>query len=150
MYIQLYEKLVVIKKAYENIHMLGEKIYENLQQKDVNAVQKLQVEQLQYIDGVKQLTIFFEEMVVQFCKENGIEPFRVRSLFSYFSEEEIKKIEELQKTLVELEEKVKMILLKNKYYLNVISKITESVVDSVSEYNLEKNNNSHIFINELL
>lgn len=150
MYIQLYEKLVLIQKAYENISMLGEQMYENLKRKNVSEVQKLQVEQLQYIDGVKQLTTSFQEMIEQFCKENGIESFRMQSLFSYFSEEEIEKIKELQKTLATLEENVKMVLLKNKYYLNVLLKITEGIVDSVSEYNLEKNHNSQIFINELL
>ncbi|AWC28290.1 MULTISPECIES: hypothetical protein [Bacillus cereus group] len=150
MYIQLYEKLIVIQKAYENISVLGEKIYENLKQRNVSAVQKLQVEQLQYIDGVKQLTISFQGMIVQLCKEKGIDSYRIRSLFSYFSDEEIKKIEELQKTLTLLEENVKMSLLKNQYYLNVLLKTTESIVDSVSEYNLERNHNSQIFINELL
>ncbi|ALL23198.1 hypothetical protein ABEX41_01705 [Bacillus tropicus] len=150
MYIQLYEKLVIIQKAYENIQTLGEQIYENLKHKNVNAVQKLQVEQLQYIDGLKGLSSSFEEMVIQFCKEKGIEPFRVSALFSYFSNEEIEKMEELQKNVAELEENVKMILLKNQYYLNVLLKTTESIVDSVSEYNLERNNNSQIFMNELL
>ncbi|MED0952768.1 hypothetical protein [Bacillus mobilis] len=150
MYIQLYEKLVIIQKAYENIQTLGEQIYENLKHKNVNAVQKLQVEQLQYIDGLKKLSSSFEEMVVQSCKEQGVEVFRVSALFSYFSHEEIEKMEELQKNLTELEENVKMILLKNQYYLNVLLKTTESIVDSVSEYNLERNNNSQIFMNELL
>ncbi|AUD25189.1 MULTISPECIES: flagellar export chaperone FlgN [Bacillus] len=150
MYIQLYEKLVIIQKAYENIQTLGEQIYENLKNKNVNAVQKLQVEQLQYIEGLKQLSRSFEEMVVQFCKEKGVESFRVSALFSYFSQEEIEKIEKLQKNLAELEENVKMLLLKNQYYLNVLLKTTESIVDSVSEYNLERNNNSQIFMNELL
>ncbi|PRT23047.1 hypothetical protein [Bacillus wiedmannii] len=150
MYIQLYEKLVIIQKAYENIQALGEQIYENLKHKNVNAVQKLQVEQLQYIDGLKKLSSSFEEMVVQFCKEQGVEAFRVSALFSYFSHEEIEKMEKIQKNLTELEENVKMILLKNQYYLNVLLKTTESIVDSVSEYNLERNNNSQIFMNELL
>ncbi|WP_242285034.1 hypothetical protein PY144_13000 [Bacillus cereus] len=150
MYIQLYEKLVIIQKAYENIQALGEQIYENLKNKNVNAVQKLQVEQLQYIDGLKGLSSSFEEMVVQFCKEQEVESFRVSALFSYFSQEEIEKMEELQKNVTELEENVKMILLKNQYYLNVLLKTTESIVDSVSEYNLERNNNSQIFMNELL
>ncbi|BCC52201.1 MULTISPECIES: hypothetical protein [Bacillus cereus group] len=150
MYIQLYEKLVIIQKAYENIQTLGEQIYENLKNKNVNAVQKLQVEQLQYIEGLKQLSRSFEEMVVQFCKEKGVESFRVSALFSYFSQEEIEKIEKTQKNLAELEENVKMLLLKNQYYLNVLLKTTESIVDSVSEYNLERNNNSQIFMNELL
>ncbi|MED3023782.1 MULTISPECIES: hypothetical protein [Bacillus cereus group] len=150
MYIQLYEKLVIIQKAYENIQTLGEQIYENLKHKNVNAVQKLQVEQLQYIDGLKKLSTSFEEMVVQFCKEKGVEAFRVSALFSHFSNEEIEKMEELQKNVAELEENVKMILLKNQYYLNVLLKTTESIVDSVSEYNLERNNNSQIFMNELL
>ncbi|AZJ19836.1 TPA: hypothetical protein ROY30_001586 [Bacillus cereus] len=150
MYIQLYEKLVIIQKAYENIQTLGEQIYENLKHKNVNAVQKLQVEQLQYIDGLKKLSSSFEEMVVQFCKEKGVESFRVSALFSHFSNEEIEKMEELQKNVAELEENVKMILLKNQYYLNVLLKTTESIVDSVSEYNLERNNNSQIFMNELL
>ncbi|AKR34599.1 hypothetical protein ORM92_09145 [Bacillus cereus] len=150
MYIQLYEKLVIIQKAYENIQALGEQIYENLKNKNVNAVQKLQVEQLQYIDGLKGLSSSLEEMVVQFCKEQGVEAFRVSALFSYFSQEEIEKMEELQKNVTELEENVKMLLLKNQYYLNVLLKTTESIVDSVSEYNLERNNNSQIFMNELL
>ncbi|MCC2325450.1 hypothetical protein [Bacillus wiedmannii] len=150
MYIQLYEKLVIIQKAYENIQALGEQIYENLKHKNVNAVQKLQVEQLQYIDGLKKLSSSFEEMVVQFCKEKGVEAFRVSALFSHFSNEEIEKMKELQKNVAELEENVKMILLKNQYYLNVLLKTTESIVDSVSEYNLERNNNSQIFMNELL
>ncbi|MGE1130879.1 hypothetical protein [Bacillus wiedmannii] len=150
MYIQLYEKLVIIQKAYENIQTLGEQIYENLKHKNVNAVQKLQVEQLQYIDGLKKLSSSFEEMVVQFCKEKGVESFRVSALFSHFSNEEIEKMEKLQKNVAELEENVKMILLKNQYYLNVLLKTTESIVDSVSEYNLERNNNSQIFMNELL
>ncbi|MEJ9253872.1 hypothetical protein [Bacillus wiedmannii] len=150
MYIQLYEKLVIIQKAYENIQTLGEQIYENLKHKNVNAVQKLQVEQLQYIDGLKKLSSSFEEMVVQFCKEKDVEAFRVSALFSHFSNEEIEKMEELQKNVAELEENVKMILLKNQYYLNVLLKTTESIVDSVSEYNLERNNNSQIFMNELL
>ncbi|PHA01673.1 hypothetical protein [Bacillus wiedmannii] len=150
MYIQLYEKLVIIQKAYENIQTLGEQIYENLKHKNVNAVQKLQVEQLQYIDGLKKLSSSFEEMVVQFCKEKGVESFRVSTLFSHFSSGEIEKMEELQKNVAELEENVKMILLKNQYYLNVLLKTTESIVDSVSEYNLERNNNSQIFMNELL
>ncbi|MDA1884240.1 hypothetical protein [Bacillus cereus group sp. BY105LC] len=150
MYIQLYEKLVIIQKAYENIQALGEQIYENLKNKNINAVQKLQVEQLQYVDGLKQLSNSFEEMVVQFCKEQGVEVCRVSALFSYFSHEEIEKMEKLQKNLAELEENVKMLLLKNQYYLNVLLKTTESIVDSVSEYNLERNNNSQIFMNELL
>ncbi|PEW59508.1 hypothetical protein [Bacillus cereus] len=150
MYIQLYGKLVIIQKAYENIQALGEQIYENLKNKNVNAVQKLQVEQLQYIDGLKGLSSSLEEMVVQFCKEQGVEAFRVSALFSYFSQEEIEKMEELQKNVTELEENVKMLLLKNQYYLNVLLKTTESIVDSVSEYNLERNNNSQIFMNELL
>ncbi|MDR4985290.1 hypothetical protein CN491_07540 [Bacillus cereus] len=150
MYIQLYEKLVIIQKAYENIQTLGEQIYENLKHKNVNAVQKLQVEQLQYIDGLKELSSSFEETVIQFCKEQGAESFRVSALFSYFSHEEIEKMEKLQKNIVELEENVKMILLQNQYYLNVLLKTTESIVDSVSEYNLERNNNSQIFMNELL
>ncbi|KMP41946.1 hypothetical protein TU54_01100 [Bacillus cereus] len=150
MYIQLYEKLVIIQKAYENIQALGEQIYENLKNKNVNAVQKLQVEQLKYIDGLKGLSSSLEEMVVQFCKEQGVEAFRVSALFSYFSQEEIEKMEELQKNVTELEENVKMLLLKNQYYLNVLLKTTESIVDSVSEYNLERNNNSQIFMNELL
>ncbi|GAB6597290.1 hypothetical protein C2L96_17295 [Bacillus cereus] len=150
MYIQLYEKLVIIQKAYENIQALGEQIYENLKNKNINAVQKLQVEQLQYVDGLKQLSSSFEEMVVQFCKEQGVEVCRVSALFSYFSHEEIEKMEKLQKNLAELEENVKMLLLKNQYYLNVLLKTTESIVDSVSEYNLERNNNSQIFMNELL
>ncbi|EMA6341865.1 hypothetical protein U3450_000727 [Bacillus cytotoxicus] len=150
MYIQLYEKLVVIQKAYENISVLGEQIYENLKQKNINEVQRLQVEQLRYIDGVKQLTTTFKDSVVQCCQENGVEPFRMHSLFSYFSEEEIKKTEELQKKLLELEGNVKTILLKNQYYLNILLKTTESIVDSVSEYNQEKNHNSQIFMNELL
>lgn len=91
MYIQLYEKLVIIQKAYENIQTLGEQIYENLKNKNVNAVQKLQVEQLQYIEGVKGLSRSFEEMVVQLCKEKQVEPLRMRSLFSYFSQEENEK-----------------------------------------------------------
>ena len=132
MYIQLYEKLVIIQKAYENIQALGENIYENLKHKNVNAVQKLQIEQLQYIDGLKGLSSSFEEMVVQFCKEQGVESFRVSALFLYFSREEIEKIEKIQKNL------------------NVLLKTTESIVDSVSEYNLERNNNSQIFMNELL
>ncbi|HDR8205101.1 TPA: hypothetical protein QC093_001310 [Bacillus cereus] len=140
----------MIQKAYENIQTLGEQIYENLKNKNVNAVQKLQVEQLQYIEGLKQLSRSFEEMVVQFCKEKGVESFRVSALFSYFSQEEIEKIEKSQKNLAELEENVKMLLLKNQYYLNVLLKTTESIVDSVSEYNLERNNNSQIFMNELL
>ncbi|MDP1456702.1 hypothetical protein Q8G37_09545 [Bacillus wiedmannii] len=150
MYIQLYEKLVIIQKAYENIQTLGEQIYENLKHKNVNAVQKLQVKQLQYIDGLKKLSTSFEEMVVQFCKEKGVESFRVSALFSHFSNEEIEKMKELQKNVAELEENVKMILLKNQYYVNVLLKTTESIVDSVSEYNLERNNNSQIFMNELL
>ena len=56
----------------------------------------------------------------------------------------------ITKNVAELEENVKMILLKNQYYLNVLLKTTESIVDSVSEYNLERNNNSQIFMNELL
>ncbi|MDH4420968.1 MULTISPECIES: hypothetical protein [Bacillus] len=150
MYIQLYEKLVIIQKAYENIQALGENIYENLKHKNVNAVQKLQIEQLQYIDGLKGLSSSFEDMVVQFCKEQGVESFRVSALFLYFSREEIEKIEKIQKNLIVLEENVKMILLKNQYYLNVLLKTTEIIVDSVSEYNLERNNNSQIFMNELL
>ena len=149
MYIQLYEKLVIIQKAYENIQALGEQIYENLKNKNVNAVQKLQVEQLQYIDGLKGLSSSLEEMVVQFCKEQGVESFRVSALFSYFSQEEIEKWKNY-KNVTELEENVKMLLLKNQYYLNVLLKTTESIVDSVSEYNLERNNNSQIFMNELL
>ena len=110
MYIQLYEKLVIIQKAYENIQALGEQIYENLKNKNVNAVQKLQVEQLQYIEGLKQLSRSFEEMVVQFCKEQGVESFRVSALFTHFSQEEIEKMEKIQKNLIGLEENVKMIL----------------------------------------
>ena len=77
-------------KAYENIQALGEQIYENLKIK-CKCSSKLQVEQLQYIDGLKGLSSSFEEMVVQFCKEQGVESFRVSALFSYFSQEEIEK-----------------------------------------------------------
>ena len=78
-----------------------------------------------------------------------MESFRVSALFSYFSQEEIEKMEKLQK-LNWIRRKCKMLLLKNQYYLNVLLKTTESIVDSVSEYNLERNNNSQIFMNELL
>ncbi len=91
------KSLLLYKKAYENIQALGEQIYENLKNKNVNAVQKLQVEQLQYIDGLKGLSSSFEEMVVQFCKEQGVESFRVSALFSYFSQEEIEKNERITK-----------------------------------------------------
>ena len=86
MYIQLYEKLVIIQKAYENIQTLGEQIYENLKHKNVNAVQKLQVEQLQYIEGVKGLSRSFEEMVVQLCegKENRTFAYAF-TIFVFFS-----------------------------------------------------------------
>ncbi len=77
---------LLFKKAYENIQTLGEQIYENLKNKNVNAVQKLQVEQLQYIEGLKQLSRSFEEMVVQFCKEQGVESFsRKCVIFVFFS-----------------------------------------------------------------
>ncbi len=107
MYIQLYEKLVVIQKAYENISVLGEQIYENLKQKNINEVQRLQVEQLRYIDGVKQLTTTFKDSVVQCCQENGVEPFRMHSLFSYFSEEEIKKNRRITKKTTGIRKKCK-------------------------------------------
>ena len=72
-------------------------------------------------------------MVVQFCEEKKVEQLRMRSLFSYFSPEEIKKMEELQKSLNELEGNVKMILLKNQYYLNVLLKTTESIVEAITK-----------------
>ena len=77
---------------------------------------------MQYIEGLKQLSRSFEEMVVQFCKEQGVESFRVSALFSYFSQEEIEKMEKY-KNLIGLEENVKMLLLKNQYYLNVLLKL---------------------------
>ena len=61
---------------------------------------------MQYIEGLKQLSRSFEEMVVQFCKEQGVESFRVSALFSYFSQEEIEKMEKY-KNLIGLEENVK-------------------------------------------
>ena len=45
-------------------------------------------------------------MVIQFCKEKGIEPFRVSALFSHFSNEEIEKWKNY-KNVAELEENVK-------------------------------------------
>ncbi|PEA53486.1 hypothetical protein CON64_17815 [Bacillus pseudomycoides] len=150
MYTNLYEQLVKVKDAYENIGMLGDQIFECLQQKKIAEVQSLHVKQLQYIEQAKQLSLRFQETVENYCKEKGESSIRVRSLFSYFSEEEIKKMEELQKTVVFLEENTKTILSKNQYYLNVLLKTTESIVDSVSEFNLEKNQNSQIFMNELL
>ena len=77
---------------------------------------------MQYIEGLKQLSRSFEEMVVQFCKEQGVESFRVSALFSYFSQEEIEKMEKLQK-LNWIRRKCKMLLLKNQYYLNVLLKL---------------------------
>lgn len=150
MYTKLYEQLMEIKDTYENISAFGEQIYECLQQKKVTDVQSLHVKQLQHIEQAKQLSLRFQEMIENDCKEKGISIIKVRSLFSYFSEEEIKKMEELQKTLTDLEENTKTILLKNQYYLNVLLKTTESMVDSVSEFNLERNQNSQIFMNELL
>lgn len=87
-------------------------------------------------------------MVVQFCKEKGIEPFRVSALFSHFLTKKLKN-GRITKNVAELEENVKWFF-ENQYYLNVLLKTTESIVDSVSEYNLERNNNSQIFMNELL
>ena len=68
MYIQLYEKLVIIQKAYENIQTLGEQIYENLKNKNVNAVQKLQVEQLQYIEGLNNYRDHLKKWLFSFVK----------------------------------------------------------------------------------
>ena len=150
MYTNLYEQLVKIKDVYENIGMLGDQIFECLQQKKIENVQSLHVKQLQYIEQAKQLSLYFQETVENYCKEKGVSSIRVRSLFSYFSEEEISKIEELQKTVAFIEENIKTMLLKNQYYLNVLLKITEGIVDSVSEFNIEKNQNSQIFMNELL
>ncbi|MDC2865746.1 MULTISPECIES: flagellar export chaperone FlgN [unclassified Bacillus (in: firmicutes)] len=150
MYTNLYEQLVKIKDVYENIGMLGDQIFECLQQKKIENVQSLHVKQLQYIEQAKQLSLYFQETVENYCKEKGASSIRVRSLFSYFSEEEISKIEELQKTVAFIEENIKTMLLKNQYYLNVLLKITEGIVDSVSEFNIEKNQNSQIFMNELL
>ncbi|MGG2066256.1 hypothetical protein [Bacillus sp. S14(2024)] len=150
MYNNLYEQLVKMKDTYETIGAFGEQIYECLQQKKVADVQSLHVKQLQYIEQAKQLVLRFQEMVENDCKEKGMNPIRVRSLFSYFSKEEIEKMEEIQKTLLYLEGNTKTILLKNQYYLNVLLKTTESIVDSVSEFNLERNHNSQIFMNELL
>ncbi|MEI4830578.1 hypothetical protein WAX78_14065 [Bacillus sp. FJAT-53711] len=150
MYTKLYEQLMEIKDTYENISAFGEQIYEYLQQKKVTDVQSLHVKQLQHIEQAKQLSLRFQEMIENDCKEKGISIIKVRSLFSYFSEEEIKKMEELQKILTDLEKNTKTILSKNQYYLNVLLKTTESMVDSVSEFNLERNQNSQIFMNELL
>ncbi|MGG2092778.1 hypothetical protein AB1283_08685 [Bacillus sp. S13(2024)] len=150
MYTNLYEQLVKMKDTYETIGTFGEKIYECLQQKKVADVQSLHVKQLQYIEQAKQLSLRFQEMVENDCKEKGMNPIKVRSLFSYFSKEEIEKMEEIQKTLLYLEGNIKTILLKNQYYLNVLLKTTENIVDSVSEFNLERNHNSQIFMNELL
>ncbi|MCM3736634.1 hypothetical protein M3215_12565 [Bacillus cytotoxicus] len=150
MYQNLYEQLTRIKDTYEQIGAIGEQIYEHLQQKKLADVQSLHTRQLQHIEQVKQLTHRFQETIEMYCKEKGIETTKVHFLFSYFSNEEIKKIEELQKNMIELEENIKMVLLKNQYYLNVLLKTTESIVDSVSEFNLERNHNSQIFMNELL
>ncbi|PHA01939.1 hypothetical protein COE51_04040 [Bacillus pseudomycoides] len=150
MYTNLYEQLVRIKDTYETIGALGEKIYESLQQKKIADVQSLHVKQLQYIEQAKQLSFRFQETVENNCKEKGTSLIKVRSLFPFFSKEEIKKMEELQKTLTNLEKNTKTVLLKNQYYLNVLLKTTESIVDSVSEFNFEKNHNSQIFMNELL
>lgn len=75
MYIQLYEKLVIIQKAYENIQALGEQIYENLKHKNVNAVQKLQVEQLQYIDGLKSYQVHLKKWLFSFVKKRELSRF---------------------------------------------------------------------------
>ena len=66
----------------------------------------MQVEQLQYIDGLKGLSSSFEEMVIQFCKEKGIEPFRVSALFSHFLTKKLKN-GRITKNVAELEENVK-------------------------------------------
>ncbi|CAM4369056.1 hypothetical protein BAMA_14545 [Bacillus manliponensis] len=150
MYNTIYEQLHNIKKIYENINILGDNIYKELQQRDLQAVQPLQLEQLQSIERVKALGQSFQETLEQNCREKGITDVRISSLFSYFSNEEIEKLKELQKSVTTLEENVKMVLSKNQYYLNVLLRTTESIVDSVSEYNMERSHNSQVFINELL
>lgn len=150
MYTSLYEQLLKITEGYETISELGEKIYKELNEKNVRDVQPLQLEQLQQIENVKNFVAEFQNMLRSFCKEKGIENVRLSSLFFCFSENEIKKIEEIQKKITVLEENVKTALLKNQYYLNVLLRTTENIVDSVSEYNIEKNHNSQIFMNELL
>ena len=78
-----------------------------------------------------------------------MESFRVSALFSYFSQEEIEKMEKLQK-LNWIRRKCKNASFEKSILLKRTIKTTESIVDSVSEYNLERNNNSQIFMNELL
>ncbi|WP_369900262.1 hypothetical protein [Bacillus manliponensis] len=150
MYTSLYGQLLQITESYEKINTLGKKIYEELKQKNVREVQPLQLEQLQQIESVKALSGTFEDTLRGFCREKGIEDVRLSALFFCFSESEIEKIEEIQKKVTLLEDDVKTMLLKNQYYLNVLLKTTEDIVDSVSEYNMERNHNSQIFMDELL
>lgn len=150
MYTSLYGQLLQITEVYEKINTIGEKIYTELKQKNVREVQPLQVEQLQQIENVKKFVAAFQDMLRGFCKEKGIEDVRLSALFFCFSEGEIEKIEEIQKKITLLEEDVKTMLLKNQYYLNVLLKTSESIVDSISEYNMERNQNSQIFMDELL
>ncbi|MFD3446014.1 flagellar export chaperone FlgN [Microbacteriaceae bacterium 4G12] len=150
MYESIYAKLSEINTCYQEIHRLGEEIYELLKEKKVQATQSLNTLQLQKIEQLKGLQTALGNTIHTYCKEKQVQPAKIKSLLPLFTEKEADHLKTMQQQVVEIEAETRKILLQNQYYVTVLLKTTESMIDCISELNLERNHNSQIFMNELL
>lgn len=150
MYKMLNETLVSIYRCYASVYESGKQIYELLKERNLRELQPLHVEQLKTLEYLKELKLSLEKMLRTFCQEHHIQEIKIRSVVALFTEEERNNILALLGKIQESEENTKKILLQNQYYLEIMMKTTESMVDFISEMSMEKMHNSQLFMNELL
>lgn len=150
MYKMLNETLVSIHSCYASVYESGKQIYKLLKERKLRELQPLHVEQLKTLEHLKELKLSLEKMLRTFCQEHHIQEIKIRSVVALFTEEERNNILALLGEIQESEENTKKTLLQNQYYLEIMMKTTESMVDFISEMNMEKMHNSQLFMNELL
>lgn len=150
MYKMLHETLVSIYNCYASVYESGKQIYELLKERELREIQPLHVEQLKTLEQLKELKLSLEKMLRTFCQEHYIQEVKIRSVVTLFTEEERDNIIALLERIQQREESTKKTLLQNQYYLDIMMKTTESMVDFIAEMNMEKMHNSQLFMNELL
>lgn len=150
MYKMLHETLVSIYSCYESVYESGQQIYRLLKERKLREIQPLHVEQLKTLEQLKELKLSLEKMLRTFCQEHHIQEVKIHSVVILFTEEERDNIIALLGQIEQREESTKKTLLQNQYYLDIMIKTTESMVDFIAEMNMEKMHNSQLFMNELL
>ncbi|MCP8968835.1 flagellar export chaperone FlgN [Ectobacillus ponti] len=150
MFQALSRALADILACYQGIHENGKSIYRLLQERKLKDVQPFNSKQLQQIQQLGKLQQDLEGIVGTYCKEQNIGELKISRLLPLLAEREQEYIRQLQGQIRSAEADAKRMLLQNQYYLDILLKTTEGIVDFVSDMNRERGHNSQLFMDELL